>query len=157
MQTNRWLYRLLSWVAAGSLLCFPRETEQYLPAAVLAADDFYTTPQINSQGNFLTNAGPVQGAMSAGRAQPGALWRIVALRLNCRQHPDGNAKVLLTFVQGHVVQADLGRGGSDEVLYNARDRGGRTWMKVRSQQGQAHNCYIRAHRQYIQPVLRGDR
>ncbi|MBD2327004.1 hypothetical protein [Alkalinema sp. FACHB-956] len=122
------------------------------PGAV-ANNAFYTKPEINSSGDYLTNAGPVQGSVSSGSLQAGALWRVVSSRLNCRQDSELTAAISRTFSQGTILQADLGRGGADEVLYNAKDRQGRTWMRVRSRNGQSYQCYVRANKQYIQPVM----
>ncbi|MGI0491064.1 hypothetical protein ACN4EG_04565 [Alkalinema pantanalense CENA528] len=118
-----------------------------------ASSDFYNRPEINSSGDYLTNAGPVKGTVTSGSLQAGALWRVVSSRLNCRQDSEVTAAISRTFSQGSILQADLGRGGSDEVLYNAKDRQGRTWMRVRSRTGQSYQCYVRANKQYIQPVL----
>jgi hypothetical protein len=119
---------------------------------VMGQEDFYTQPQIAANGDYLTNAGYVMGKVAGGQLQAGALWRVVIPGLNCRQNSETNAVIVRSLKQGAIIQADLGRGGSDEVLYNAKDRQGRTWMRVRSQNGQSYNCYVRANKRFIQPV-----
>lgn len=121
------------------------------PVKAQPEENVYSQPQISPIGNYLTNAGPVKGTVT-GHATAGALWRVMTPQLNCRQGPSPKARVILSFRHGAVLQADLGRGGSDEVLYNARDARGYTWMLVRSRQGQPYHCYVRAHQRFIRPL-----
>lgn len=118
---------------------------------VWAQDPLYSQPQMDARGNWLTNAGPVYGQVQSPQI-PGALWRVVAPHLNCRTQPRRSAKVVHTFKRGALVQANLGRGGSDEVLYNALDLGKNPWMWVVGPQGQPYACFVRAHRSLIQPL-----
>lgn len=113
--------------------------------------DLYTHAQISAVGNYLTNAGPVKGTVAA-PATAGALWRVLTPQLNCRQEPNPQARITRHFRRGTVLQADLGRGGSDEVLFNVRDARGYTWMLVRSRQGQPYRCYVRAHQRFIRAL-----
>lgn len=115
------------------------------------SDDFYTRAQINAEGDYLSNAGPVTGKAPPGQT-PGALWRVVSKQLNCRQQADVNAKIQLVFKHGALLQAHLGRGGSDEVLYNAKDKRGKTWMYVRLSEPSLNGCYVRANRLFIHPL-----
>ncbi len=115
------------------------------------SDDFYTHPQINAAGDYITNAGPVQASTQT-PFTPGALWRVFSKQLNCRQDAEPNSKILLVFKQGAVLEANLGRGGSDEVIYNAKDTRGKTWMAVRFKHRSNDRCYVRANRLFIRPV-----
>lgn len=115
------------------------------------SDDFYTRAKINDKGDYLTNAGPVTGKALPGQT-PGALWRVISKQLNCRQQADVNAKIQLVFKHGALLQAHLGRGGSDEVLYNAKDPRGKTWMHVRLSAHSLNGCYVRANRLFIRPL-----
>lgn len=105
-------------------------------------------------GNFERNDLGRQAARPTGPLQAGCLWRVLPAHLNGRREPDPKAPVVRVFRRGTVLQADVGRGGSDEVLFNARDRQGNTWMRVRTAEGRDLNCYVRAHRDFIAPVFR---
>ncbi len=120
-------------------------------APVWAESDLYTRPQMDTQGNWLTNSGPISGQAKSPQ-MPGALWRVVSSQLNCRAQPSRHAALITTFRKDHLVQANLGRGGSDEVLFNALDRSKNTWMWVRSAEGHDLGCFVRAHRSFIQPL-----
>jgi len=120
-------------------------------APVWAQTPSYTQPQSDGHGNWLTNAGPVSGQATSPQT-PGALWRVVSPQLNCRAQPRRHAALIVTFRQGQLLQADLGRGGADEVYFNALDRAQHPWMRVRSPQGKSLNCFVRAHRSFIQPL-----
>ena len=124
------------------------------PDTGLAQDDFYTRPRIDARGDYLTNAGPVSGGTVYRMAQAGALWRVVSPGLNCRAQADPKAPSLRWFRRGTLLQANLGMGGADEVLYNAKDARGYTWMWVRSRKGQDLNCYVRANRHFIRPLMK---
>ncbi|MGE3724541.1 MAG: hypothetical protein AB7I41_03265 [Candidatus Sericytochromatia bacterium] len=120
-------------------------------APVFAQTPSYTQPLSDAQGNWLTNAGPVSGQAKSPQT-PGALWRVVSPQLNCRAQPSRHAALIVTFRQGQLLQANLGRGGSDEVFFNALDRAQHPWMWVRSPQGDNLNCFVRAHRSFILPL-----
>ncbi|MBT9544316.1 MAG: hypothetical protein IV090_02915 [Candidatus Sericytochromatia bacterium] len=120
-------------------------------APVWAESDLYTRPQMDAQGNWLTNSGPVPGRTQSPQT-PGALWRVVSHQLNCRAQPSRHAALITTFRKGHLLQANLGRGGSDEVLFNPLDRAKNPWMWVRSAEGHNLGCFVRAHRSFIQPL-----
>lgn len=107
-------------------------------------------PQPDRNGNYFSNEAPIQG--SAPRPlMPGSLWQVISFGLNCRQNAGLNYGVVRQFRQGELLQADVGRGGADEVLLNAKDKSGNPWMRVRSSQGRDYQCYVRANRRYIQP------
>lgn len=113
-----------------------------------------TSARAPMAGNYLRNDGPVPGTVTDGRYGVGTLWRVVAPSIAGRAQPDPSSKVVRTFRRGTILQADIGRGGSDEVLWNATDNQGNTWMKVRTAKGVDLNCYVRANVRYIQPVRR---
>lgn len=100
--------------------------------------------------DWFSNDGPVRAAPIPGPMTPGSLWRVVGGSLNGRVTPGG--RVVRVFPRGTVLQADVGRGGSDEVLVNALDAAGKPWMRVRTKQGVDLNCYVRANGKYLQPV-----
>jgi hypothetical protein len=104
-------------------------------------------------GDYFTNLGQQQGSVPQGsKLSPGSLWRVVSPGLNCRAKPDPKSAIVRQFRQGQVVQANLGRGGSDEVFQNATDRDGKPWMRVISPTGENYNCNVRTNRKYIRPV-----
>ena len=125
-----------------------------MAALAQAGDDLYTEPRLDVRGDYTTNAGPVAG-QARNPDRPGALWRVVADGLRCRQQAAPTGTIGRTFKRGTIIQANVGRGGSDEVLDNARDTRGRTWMWVRSQDGASLGCYVRANPRYIVPVRPG--
>lgn len=105
----------------------------------------------DQRGDFRSNEGPVFGQVQRPDS-PGALWVVVADWVPCRRDADPEAKLVTRFKKGTILQADVGRGGSDEVLINALDRNGRPWMRVRDEQGKAFEGYVRAHIRYIKPL-----
>lgn len=121
---------------------------------VIAQDDFYNKPQITPNGDYITNAGPVKGKVIRGTFSQGSLWYVVTSNLKCREQPDINTPIIRSFKKNALIQADVGGGGADEVLYNAKDSQGRTWMKARSQNGKDYDCYVRANKKYIRPVIK---
>lgn len=136
--------QMLLLVAILAQLTFPAPGEEA----------FYIRPQIRADGDYLTNTGPVQAKAPSGRLSAGALWRVLTPNLNCRRQPDPQAAIVRGFRRGTLLQADIGGGGSDEVLYNVQDNRGHTWMRVRSAQGLDYHCYVRAHRRFIAPLSR---
>jgi len=129
-----WLWGLCIWVAP-----------------VWAESELYTRPQMDAQGNWLTNSGPISGQAQSPQ-MPGALWRVVSPQLNCRAQPNRHAALITTFRKGRLLQANLGRGGSDEVFFNSLDRAKHPWMWVRSPDGHNLGCFVRAHRSFIMPL-----
>jgi hypothetical protein len=108
-----------------------------LPAAVQAQ----ASP--DSQGNYYRNETDVQAAT-------GSLWRVVSDNLNCRKDASLNSFIHRTYVSGELLEVEVYRGGSDEVLINPLDRNGRPWMPVRGVNIE-DICYVRANSRYIQP------
>ncbi|MEB3295188.1 MAG: hypothetical protein VKJ24_18700 [Synechococcales bacterium] len=110
--------------------------------------------QPDSQGDYYSNEGSQQGSVPNGsRLFPGSLWQVRAAQLNCRREAGLQAPIVRQFKRGDRLQADVGRGGSDEVLVNALGSDRRPWMRVRSATGQVYNCYVRANQKYIQPIV----
>jgi hypothetical protein len=107
-------------------------------------------PQPDRNGNYFSNEAPIQGSAPS-PLMPGSLWQVVASGLNCRRNAGLNYGVVRQFHRGELLQADVGRGGADEVLLNVKDNSGNPWMRVRSSRGSDYQCYVRANRRYIQP------
>jgi len=84
----------------------------------------------DKQGNYYRNETNVR-AQRVDRYGTGSLWRVVVDSLNCRKEPSINSAVQRTYNANDIIEAQIGRGGSDEVLINARDKNGRPWMQVR--------------------------
>lgn len=130
--------------------------------AVLVASGHGVVTQIefataDRNGDFYGNLTPVQGMVPPGsKLSPGSLWQVVSPGLNCRRAADGKAAVVRQFARGDVLQVEVFRGGSDEVLVNAKDGQGKPWMPVRGKT-LSDLCYVRANQRYIKPVVTGDR
>lgn len=106
-------------------------------------------------GDYFSCQGAVQAEDPGGPRMAGSLWRVVAPSgLVGRRQPSSESPVVARFAAGTVLQADVGRGGSDEVWINARDSAGRPWMRVRTREGRDLDCYVRANSRYIRPVTR---
>jgi hypothetical protein len=86
------------------------------------------------------------------RSDQSKFWKINVEGLRGRSKPDPESSVVRRFRRGQQLQIDYGRGGSDEVFWNAVDRDGNTWIKVSSREGQPLNCYIRANPRWVVPV-----
>ncbi len=110
-------------------------------------------PQPDHKGNYFRNDAPILGTVPR-ILMPGGLWQVVSTGLNCRAQVGMDYPITRQFKRGELLQADVGRGGSDEVLFNAKDQTGNPWMRVRSASGIDYGCYVRANRRYIQPYRR---
>ena len=107
----------------------------------------------DSQGNYSKNETPVQ-ARSNSRVASGSLWQVVVFDgLNCRQSASLQSSIVRTYLKDAVLEVEVYRGGSDEVLINPLDENGKPWMPVRGNNIE-DVCYVRANSRYIQPVLR---
>jgi hypothetical protein len=108
------------------------------------------TNQPDRQGDYYSNEAPVKGKAPR-LLMAGSLWRVVVVNLNCRRNFGTTHAIVRRFKHGDVLQAEVYRGGSDEVLRNSIDRSGNPWMPVR---GKTMNdrCYVRANQRYIQPL-----
>jgi hypothetical protein len=118
----------------------------FLPVAVQAQ----TTDE---QGNYYRNESPVQAPNRLNRSASGSLWRVMVDELNCRRQANINSAIVRTYLSGELLEVEVYRGGSDEVLINPRDRNGKPWMPVRGANSE-DVCYVRANSRYIQPVMR---
>jgi hypothetical protein len=107
-------------------------------------------PQPDRNGNYLSNDTPFKGTAPSPLMR-GSLWQVVSSRLNCRSGFGLGYGITRQFQRGELLQAEVGRGGSDEVLLNPKDEKGQPWMPARSPQGKNYNCYVRANHRYIQP------
>lgn len=85
------------------------------------------------------------------RSDMGQYWRVQRNGLAGRSEPHPRAPLVKSFGRGTVFLADWGRGGSDEVFWNAVDLDGNTWLKVKDRQGKALNCYVRANSTWLKP------
>jgi hypothetical protein len=114
------------------------------------ADLFSAKPDWN--GDYFSNYAPIQ-AKSTGRRmmQAGSLWQVVSSGLNCRSDAGTQSSIIRSFKKGTILQADVGRGGSDEVHINLNDKQGKPWMRVRNEAGADYNCVVRANSRYIKP------
>jgi hypothetical protein len=108
------------------------------------------TNQPDRLGDYYSNEAPRKGT-ATGSLMAGSLWQVVASQLNCRRASGNDQAIVRQFQQGDVLQAEVYRGGSDEVLRNPTDRSGKPWMPVRGTSAAA-TCYVRANRHYIQPL-----
>lgn len=106
-------------------------------------------PDLN--GDYFSNDAPLKHPHPPNRLQAGSLWQVVSRGLNCRVAPDINRPIVRQYRQGAILEAEVGRGGSDEVLSNALDGRGKPWMLVRGKRF-GDQCYVRANRQYIRPL-----
>jgi hypothetical protein len=118
-----------------------------LPISVQAQ----TTDQ---QGNYFKNETPVQQARYNSRIVSGSLWRVNVFNgLNCRRSASLQSSIVRTYLKDAVLEVEVYRGGSDEVLINPLDENGKPWMPVRGKNTE-DVCYVRANSRYIQPVMR---
>ena len=105
----------------------------------------------DKQGNYYRNETNVKSPRGD-RYGTGSLWRVVVEGLNCRKEPSIDSPVQRTYAANEIIEVQIGRGGSDEVLINARDKNGRPWMQVRYRPSTSEACYVRANSRFIQPV-----
>lgn len=109
-----------------------------------------TTNQPDRLGDYYSNEAPLRGA-AMGALMAGSLWKVVASQLNCRRGGGTKHAIVRQLKRGDVLEAEVYRGGSDEVLRNFTDRTGKPWMPVRGTAADA-TCYVRANKRYIQPL-----
>jgi hypothetical protein len=102
-------------------------------------------------GDYFSNYTPIQAKSPKGRLMAGSLWQVVASGLNCRGSAGTQAPIVRSFKKGTILQANVGRGGSDEVHINWKDKQGQPWMPVRSEAGAEYDCAVRANSRYIKP------
>lgn len=107
-------------------------------------------PQPDRNGNYFSNDAPMKGTAPS-PLMAGSLWQVVSVGLNCRRGAGTQHGIARQFKRGELLQADVGRGGADEVLLNVKDSTGQPWMRVRSAKDKNFHCYVRANRLYIKP------
>jgi hypothetical protein len=114
-------------------------------------------PKPDQYGDYPSNGAPIQGPVPPdSKLSPGSLWEVISPELNCRRKPDINSPPVRQFKSGDRLQAEVYRGGSDEVLINAKDTKGKPWMHVRSKTFKLEDgCYVRANRRHVKPVTQG--
>jgi hypothetical protein len=118
----------------------------------VAADTPFATPDRN--GDYASNYAPIQGKIVGRGDMAGSLWIVVASGLNCRVDSGVQSSIVRSFTRRTVLQANVGRGGSDEVVINWKDKQGKPWMRVRSEAGESYECTVRANSRYIKPYSR---
>jgi hypothetical protein len=110
-------------------------------------------PQPDQNGDYFSNEAPLKRQNPPSKMQAGSLWQVVSATLNCRAAAGTNQTVLRQYKQAAILEAEVGRGGSDEVLLNVKDVNGKPWMVVRGSRSE-DRCYVRANRRYIRPLLK---
>lgn len=121
----------------------------FLPSAAVQAE--VAVP--DRLGNYYRNETGVQ-AQRQEQWGTGSLWQVVVDRLNCRQEPSIDSPVQRTYSANDILEVQIYRGGSDEVLINALDQNGRPWMQVRYIASSKDACYVRANSRFIRPVIK---
>jgi hypothetical protein len=121
-----------------------------LAGAPLVSAQTPVTPKPDRNGDYFSNEALIQGKVPRPYST-GSLWQVVPVELNCHSGVGLDYGITRKFKRGEILQADLGRGGSDEVIRNAKDKNDKPWMRVRSASGENYNCYVRANNVYIQP------
>jgi hypothetical protein len=125
-----------------------------LPVTLLSATAVQAQVAVpDKQGNYYRNETNVQSPRGD-RFGAGSLWRVVVDRLNCRKEPSIDSPVQRTYAANDIVEVQIYRGGSDEVLINPRDQNGRPWMPVRHVSSSEEACYVRANSRFIRPVVK---
>jgi hypothetical protein len=102
-------------------------------------------------GDYPSNYAPIQAKSTGDRRMAGSLWQVVASGLNCRSEAGTQLSIVRSFKKGTLLQASVGRGGSDEVHINWKDKQGKPWMRVRNEAGAEYDCVVRANSRYIKP------
>ena len=106
----------------------------------------------DSKGNYYRNETTVQAPSKNSKPLAGSLWRVVVEELNCRQNTGLDSLVSRTYPADALLEAEVYRGGSDEVLINPLDKNDNPWMPVRGAKSE-DVCFVRANSRYIQPVI----
>jgi hypothetical protein len=121
-----------------------------ISANSVSAQDAFAKPDRN--GDYFGNDAPIKGKKPANsKIMVGSLWQVVSPGLNCRVSTGTQSPIVRSFKKGAILQANVGRGGSDEVLLNGKDQQGKPWMRVRSAAGEDYECAVRANNRYIKP------
>lgn len=101
--------------------------------------------------DFYRNESLVQAPSRNSKLAAGSLWRVVASSLNCRRAASLDSSIIRKYRVGVLIEAEVYRGGSDEVLVNPVDSDGKPWMPVRGKNAE-DVCYVRANSLYISPI-----
>ena len=86
-------------------------------------------------------------------------WKVVASQLNCRQQPGTTEPVVHTFNQDDPLAAVTSQGSRDNLpdsYYLQADAQGKPWMRVHAPIDSGE-CFVRASRSYIAPVIEENR
>ena len=122
-----------------------------LPVAVQAQDYGYGGSAEDYGSDFHRNESLVQAPNRNSKLAAGSLWQVVASSLNCRHAASLDSSIIRKYRVGVLIEAEVYRGGSDEVLVNPVDRDGKPWMPVRGKNAE-NVCYVRANSLYISPI-----
>ncbi|MBS2033916.1 hypothetical protein JST97_02960 [bacterium] len=110
--------------------------------------------QVDGEGNYLTNDAPIKGKVQMSLLNPGGLWKVRCAVLDAYSEPNANSKVVRSFSQDDILQANAGTGGSDEGLRNVKDSQGQYWMSCRDLAGNDLNCWVNANTLTLTPLNR---
>ncbi len=101
--------------------------------------------------DFYRNESLVQAPSRNSKLAAGSLWQVVTSTLNCRRAASLDSSVIRQYQSGVLIEAEVYRGGSDEVLVNPVDSNRKPWMAVRGRDSE-DVCYVRANSRYISPL-----
>jgi hypothetical protein len=101
-------------------------------------------------GNYSSNESTVKAEVINSKLAAGSLWRVAVDELNCRRSASITSNIVRTYLSGELLEVEVYRGGSDEVLVNPLDKNGKPWMPVRGKNIE-DVCYVRANSRFIQP------
>ena len=123
-----------------------------LPVSALPSVQAQSIPEIrpDRHGNYYSNESTVKAEITNSKLATGSLWRVAVDALNCRRSASINSDVIRTYLIGELLEVEVYRGGSDEVLVNRLDPKGKPWMPVRGKNTE-DVCYVRANSRFIQP------
>lgn len=106
---------------------------------------------VDAQGNYYRNVTSVQAENNSSKGSAGSLWLVRVDGLNCRRSASIDSPVVRVYAADSLLEVEVYRGGSDEVLVNVLDQNGRPWMPVRGRSVE-DVCFVRANSRYIQPL-----
>lgn len=108
--------------------------------------------QVDGEGNYLTNDAPIKGKVQMSLLNPGGLWKVRCAVLDAYSEPNANSKLIHSYSQDDIIQANAGTGGSDEGLRNVKDAQGQYWMSCRDLAGNELNRWVIATTLTLTPV-----
>ncbi|MFO0211190.1 MAG: hypothetical protein ACK53E_10525 [Pseudanabaena sp.] len=120
---------------------------------LLSSLPFFAHAQVpvDAQGNYYRNETSVQAENNSSKLSPGSLWLVRVDGLNCRQLASIDSPIVRVYAADSLLEVEMYRGGSDEVLVNPLDYNGKPWMPVRGIRSE-DVCFVRANSRYIQPL-----